>query len=108
MAALLFDLAGGKLLSPASTRFMLEVMRQTATGTDRLKAGVAPGWTLGHKTGTSGTWRGVTAATNDAGILESPAGKRSAVVVFIADSDSSAESRAGVMARIAAWAIAGR
>jgi beta-lactamase class A len=72
MTKLLQLLAENRLLSASSTRRLLEIMTQTATFPDRLKAGVSPGWILAHKTGTSGTWRGVTAATNDVGILMAP------------------------------------
>lgn len=105
MTALLYALAQGQLLSPASTEFLLLAMRDTTTFPDRLKAGLAPGWTIGHKTGTSGTWEGVTAATNDVGILFGPNGERIAVTVFIGDSTAPAADRAAVMARIAAAAI---
>jgi beta-lactamase class A len=101
MAALLHSLAHGTLLSPASTRRLLEIMTQTVTFPDRLKAGVPPGWTLAHKTGTSNTWRGVTAATNDVGVLTAPGGRLISVVVFIADSKASAENRAALMANVA-------
>ena len=40
------------------TRRLLDIMNQTVTFPDRLKAGLSGGWTLAHKTGTSGTWRG--------------------------------------------------
>ena len=66
----------------------------------RLKAGLRPGWTLGHKTGTSGSWSGVTAATNDVG----PNGERITITVFIGDSTAPPADRAKVMARIAAAA----
>jgi len=101
MAVLLQSLARGTLLSPASTRRLLEIMTQTVTFPDRLKAGVPPGWTLAHKTGTSGTWRGVTAATNDVGVLTAPDGRLISVVVFIADSKASSENRAALMANVA-------
>jgi beta-lactamase class A len=105
MAALLQRLAAGKLLSPSSTAFLWQAMRDCATGEDRLKAGSAAGWTLGHKTGTSGSWQGVTAATNDVGILTSPASANLAIAVFVADSPASASERATVIARVAAAAI---
>jgi beta-lactamase class A len=102
MAGLLQRLATGALLSPASTRYVLEVMAQTATFPDRLKAGVPRGWALGHKTGTSSTWQGLTAATNDVGVLRAPDGGSVSVVVFIADSRAPSVSRAALMANIAA------
>jgi beta-lactamase class A len=72
MTELLERLATQKLLSERSTRYLMNVMRQTVTFPERLKAGAAPGWTLGHKTGTGGTWNGVTPATNDVGIFHPP------------------------------------
>jgi beta-lactamase class A len=101
MAALLQSLVDGLVLSPHSTKRLLEIMTQTVTFPDRLKAGVPAGWMLAHKTGTSGTWRGVTAATNDVGVLTAPDGTSISVVVFIADSKASPESRAALMASVA-------
>jgi beta-lactamase class A len=105
MTELLWALAKGRLLSANSTEFLLQAMRDTTTFPDRLKAGLGPGWSIGHKTGTSGTWEGVTAATNDVGILFGPRGERVAVTVFVGDSPAPAADRAAVMARIAAAAI---
>lgn len=102
MATLLQQLATGKLLSASSTHFLLGVMTQTATFPDRLKAGVPKGWTLAHKTGTSGSWRGVTAATNDVGILRAPDDGLISLVVFIGDSRAPEPARAALMAQIAA------
>jgi beta-lactamase class A len=106
MAALLERLAAGKLLSAASSRYLLGVMQETVTFPDRLKAGTAPGWTLGHKTGTGGTWNGVTVATNDVGVLGAPDGGTVAVAVFIGDSRAPSGDKAALMAKIAAAAIA--
>ena len=101
MVSLLRSLAEGKLLTGARTRRLLDIMTQTVTFPDRLKAGTVEGWVLAHKTGTSGTWNGVTAATNDVGILTAPQGGLVSIVVFIADSRASAADRAQLMARIA-------
>ena len=106
MAGLLQRLATGGLLSPASTRYVLEVMAQTVTFPDRLKAGVPVGWALGHKTGTSGSWQGITAATNDVGVLRAPDGGWVSVAVFIRDSRSPSAVRAAMIASIAAAATA--
>jgi beta-lactamase class A len=100
MASLLQALASGHLLSADSTEYLLEIMAETRTFPDRLKEGLTTGWTLGHKTGTSGSWEGVTAATNDVGILTAPDGSRISVVVFIADSGAPERDRAALMARI--------
>lgn len=105
MAALLQALAVGKLLSTRSAQHLVDVMQQTVTFPDRLKAGTGAGWTLGHKTGTSGAWDGVTAATNDVGVLSAPDGGIVSVAVFIGDSRASSKDRAALTARIAAVAI---
>ncbi len=106
MAELLNALAGGRLLSPASTAWLLNVMGQTKTFPDRLKAGLSPGWTIGHKTGASGASDGVTEATNDVGVLTSPRGERVSVAVFIGPSRAASKDRAALMARIARATIA--
>ncbi len=80
-------------------------MTRTVTFPDRLKAGVSKGWKLGHKTGSSSTWKGVTAATNDVGILTGSAGQKIAIVVFIADSRESPTRRAALMASAAKLTI---
>lgn len=106
MAALLHDLGAGKLVSPSSTKFLMDVMVETVTFPDRLKAGLSGGWTLGHKTGSSSTWRGVTEATNDVGILTAPDGTRIAIVVFIGNSRAPNPAKAAAMADISRATIA--
>jgi beta-lactamase class A len=105
MAAFLNALAQGILLSPASTAHLLDVMTGTVTFPDRLKAGVTGGWSLAHKTGTSSTWQGTTAATNDVGVLTTPRGARLAIVVFLGDCREPAAKRAALMAAAARLAI---
>jgi beta-lactamase class A len=102
MTELLQLLADGTLLSAASTKHLLDVMTQTVTGPDRLKAGTPKGWTLAHKTGTSGGWNGITAATNDVGVLIAPNGDKISIAVFIGDSAAPSSERAALMAKIAA------
>ena len=73
----------GTLLSPESTAHLLDIMSRTHTGPNRLKGGLAPGWTLNHKTGTGQELGGVQAGYNDVGILTAPDGKSYAVAVMI-------------------------
>ena len=73
----------GELLSPASTRHLLDVMSHTKTGANRLKGGLAPGWVLNHKTGTGQELGGQQAGYNDIGILTGPDGRSYAVAVMI-------------------------
>jgi beta-lactamase class A len=106
MSSFLFALAAGKLVSEESTVHLLKVMAETSTFPDRLKAGLAARWTLAHKTGTSGEWKGVTAATNDVGILTAPDGGHFVIAVFIGDSRETSARRAALMASIARIAVA--
>ena len=73
----------GELLSPQSTAYLLDIMSRTHTGANRLKGGLAPGWTLNHKTGTGQELGGAQAGYNDIGILSAPDGKSYAVAVMI-------------------------
>ena len=73
----------GDLLSSESTAHLLDIMSRTHTGPNRLKGGLAPGWTLNHKTGTGQELGGVQAGYNDVGILTAPDGKSYAVAVMI-------------------------
>lgn len=57
----------GDTLSPASREQLLRWMRASETGERRLKAGLAPGWTMAGKTGTSGEGH-----TNDIAIVWPP------------------------------------
>lgn len=74
----------GELLSPASTRHLLGLMRASRTGPLRLRSGIRPGWTLAHKTGTGQDLGKLSTGYNDVGILASPGGRRYAVAVMIA------------------------
>ena len=65
----------GELLSPESTRRLLAIMSNTKTGPQRLKGGLAPGWSCAHKTGTGQNLSGTTAGYNDVGILTGPDGR---------------------------------
>jgi len=106
MTSMLYALANGQLFPQSSTNYLLTAMAETVTFPNRLKAGLSPGWKIAHKTGTSGSWKGVTAATNDVGILTAPDGKHVAISVFVGDSKATSEERAAVIAKLAAAALA--
>ncbi len=101
MTAFLHALATGKLLSPPSTDSLLAIMSQTVTFPDRLRAGVPAGWTVSHKTGTSPSWRGISAATNDVGVLMAPDGSPITITAFVADSQAPMKVRAALIAAAA-------
>jgi beta-lactamase class A len=79
----LVRLKRGELLSPSSTQHLLTIMSETHTGPNRLKGGLAPGWTLNHKTGTGQVLGDRQAGYNDIGILTAPDGRSYAVAVMI-------------------------
>lgn len=101
LAALLRRLADRSPLSPEHTALLLQWMTITQTGEQRLKALLPAGTLVAHKTGTSGQHRATLNATNDAGLITLPDGRRLAVVVLVADSPVPAAAREAVIARIA-------
>lgn len=85
IARALLRLKRGDLLSPSSTRYLLNLMATSITGPQRLHAGVPEDWGFAHKTGTGQDFRGRTAGFNDVALLTAPDGTSYAVVVMIAD-----------------------
>ena len=83
IAAALARLKREELLSPDSTRRLLDIMGHTKTGANRLKGGLEPGWTVSHKTGTGQELDGVQAGYNDIGVLTAPDGRSYAIAVMI-------------------------
>jgi beta-lactamase class A len=91
----------GELLSRASTDFMLELMGEARTGQMRLRAAVAPGWTLAHKTGTGPDWRGASVGINDVGLLTAPDGRTFAVAVMVRQTRQGPSARHRLMQNVA-------
>ncbi len=88
-------------MSESSRALLLKLMTESTTGPKRLKGLLPLGTAVAHKTGTSGTEKGITAATNDIGIITLPNGRHLAIAVFVADSPADEATREGVIARIA-------
>jgi beta-lactamase class A len=95
----------GKGLSKASQQLLWQLMTQTPTGLNRIKGLLPKGTIVAHKTGTSGTVDGITAATNDIGLIALPNGQHLAVAVFVSDAPGETKERERVIANIslAAW-----
>jgi beta-lactamase class A len=91
----------GELLSRASTDFMLGLMEEARTGQMRLRAAVAPGWTLAHKTGTGPDWRGASVGINDVGLLTAPDGRTFAVAVMVRQTRQGPSARHRLMQNVA-------
>jgi len=102
----LVRLRRGELLSRASTTRLLAIMAQTRTGRQRLRGGLAPGWTLAHKTGTGQVLNGVQAGYNDIGILTSPEGRHYAVAVLIGRTSTPNLTRMQLMQNVTRAVIA--
>lgn len=99
--ALLRALHEGRGLSESARGLLLKLMAESNPGPKRLKGLLPAGTIVSHKTGTSGTENGVTAATNDIGIVTLPNGRHLAIAVFVADSPADEATREGVIAKIA-------
>lgn len=99
--ALLRALHERRGLSESSQGLLLKLMAESNTGPKRLKGLLPAGAVVAHKTGTSGTENGITAATNDIGIITLPNGRHLAIAVFVSDSPADEATREGVIAKIA-------
>ncbi len=95
----------GQGLSESSQALLLRLMTETPTGLRRIKGLLPDGTVIAHKTGTSRTVDGVTAATNDVGLVTLPNGQHLAIAVFVSDSTADDATREAVIAKVAraAW-----
>lgn len=91
----------GGLFKPETGKLLLNCMTETSTGLNRIKGLLPKDSKVAHKTGTSGTEKGITAATNDIGIVTLPNGRHLLIAVFVSDSKAPESVREGVIARIA-------
>jgi beta-lactamase class A len=98
----------GELLSPASTRALLQMMGEVKTGAERISAALEPGWTWAHKTGTGGHANGQTRTlgVNDIGLLTAPDGETFAVAVFVAGASQPVAEQEGWIAHVGRGVIA--
>lgn len=103
--ALLRSLHEGQGLSASSQALLLRLMTETPTGLQRIKGLLPAGTAVAHKTGISRTVDGVTAATNDVGLVTLPNGRHLAIAVFVSDSTANDTIREEVIAKVAraAW-----
>ena len=110
MADLLALLQRGELLSPASTRWLLDTMAGTKTGIHRLRAGLPATVPLQHKTGTGSDVDDVRIAIGDVGLVSLPDGTHLAIATFVSPTrggDEKAEAAMASAARLAWDAYAG-
>jgi beta-lactamase class A len=88
-------------VSEESQQLLFKFMRETPTGPKRLKGLLPNTAVVAHKTGTSGTAGGISAATNDIGLVTLPNGRQVAIAVFVSDSPADLATRETVIAQIA-------
>lgn len=100
IAMALTRLARGELLSPESTKLILDIMSRTRSGPRRLKGGVPADWGFLHKTGTGQDLPPISTGYNDIGIMTAPDGTRYAVVVMLAETTASVPQRMTLMQRV--------
>jgi beta-lactamase class A len=97
IARSLIRLYRGELLSPQSTRLMLQRMNESTTGPKRLKAGLPYDWRFYHKTGTGQQLGGLTAGYNDVSLATAPDGTTYAIVVMIRNTRTTIPARMSMM-----------
>lgn len=99
VAALLAALHRGEGLDPARRDLLLETLRGTTTGPERIRAGVPAETPVAHKTGTLGP------LTHDVGIVELPEGRGTLVLAVMVRSAAPAAERERAIAAMAraAW-----
>jgi beta-lactamase class A len=89
------------ILSKPSFDFMLETMLNCQTGKNRIRGKLAETTLVAHKTGSSGTdKKGISAATNDIGIITLPNGQHFAITVLVGNSCENDETNALVIAEV--------
>ena len=103
MNTLLQKFYEGHILSTPTSALLIQLMTETTTGAHRLKANLdfGQGRFVVHKTGTSDTdANGLTAATNDVGVITLLSGASLYVSVFLADSHATTAARENAIARV--------
>lgn len=91
----------GDILTGVYADCIRQTLLSTTTGADKIRAALAPGMLLAHKTGSSGRdKRGMKTGDNDAGLIIMPDGRRCYVAVFITRSMESDADNAATIADI--------
>lgn len=88
-------------LSEQMTNVLLDFMTESDTGGRRIKRGLPEGAIIAHKTGTGGTEKGITGATNDIGIVTLPDGRHLLLAIYISDSSETGFARQQLFGDIA-------
>ncbi len=102
VAELFRKLYEGGILGEPYAALLKGILLSTSTGPNKIKAAIAPGMTLAHKTGTGSTLPdGTMIADNDAGVITLPGGRRVYIAVLVKDTRLGSEGNANVIADVA-------
>ncbi len=99
---LLEKLYNEPILNETHTEFLKNILIETSTGKDKIKAGLPDNIVLGHKTGSSDRLDdGTKIGDNDTGVIYLPNGKLCFLTIFIKDSRESDQTNTQIIADIA-------
>lgn len=102
MTTLLEGVYKRKYLSDKSSALLIKLMTESSNSDTRIKGMLPKGAVVAHKTGTSDTNKeGLTAATNDIGIITLPNGKHLAIAVYVCDNKEPMQNGEKLIAEIA-------
>ena len=101
VAALLAGIVEHRLLFLDTASEFYDALSHAETEPARLRSGLGAAVTLASMSGTAAGSGSTTAATNDAGIVTFPYGRRVIVAVFLAGSDADAATRDAAIADVA-------
>jgi beta-lactamase class A len=101
LATLLTRLETHAILSTASSTLLLDIMTRSPVIPERLRGLLPPDAPVAHKSGSSASTDGVTAATNDVGVITLPDHSHLVVAVLIKNSDAPGPTRDSAIARVA-------
>jgi beta-lactamase class A len=101
----------GDLLSAPMSDTLKSILARCKTAPNRLPALLPRGTRVARKTGTGGTWQGVTIAINDVGVIRLPDGQEVAIAVLVGGPRGRVGRAERVIARVArtvfdAWSTA--
>lgn len=92
----------GKVLKKTTGDFLMKVMEETVTGPGKIKGLLPQGTLVAHKTGNSGVNKaGITAASNDIGIVTLPNGKKMLISAFVSMSKENDKENDKIIAELA-------
>lgn len=105
MLELLHMLDRQELVSPASTRWLVQLMGRTSRGAGRIRAGLPKDAFLAHRPGTAWVDQGISPAHNDVGVFTLADRRSYALAVFLSGSTLDDAGRDRIVAEVARAAV---